>query len=463
MFLEVVVMDSRTKKMTEGNVLPLLIKFSLPLMIGNIFQQLYTVVDTAIVGKGLGVSALAALGASDWLNWMVLGIVQGFAQGFSIPMAQSYGANEFERLRKVIGNSVILATVSSVVLVIISQLVIEPVLLILQTPINIMAGSILYLRVLFFGIPIVMAYNLLASILRSLGDGKTPLYAMIVAAITNIVLDLIFVLVFHWGIAGAAAATLIAQLISSIWCYARIRQINVLYLNKDDYKLDFSLDKKLFSLGFPMAFQNAIISIGGMIVQTVINTFGVAFIAGMTACNKLYGILEVAATSYGYAMVTYAGQNLGAGKIDRVRKGVRTANLLGFATAAVIGIFMLIFGKLIISLFISGTPEEVAEATQVGYQYLTVMSLTLPILYYLHVIRSTIQGLGNTVLPMVSGVAEFIMRTGTAWILPVLLGQEGVFLAEPMAWFGADIVLAISYLVTIKGVSKNSLNQFKER
>lgn len=454
MFLEVVVMDSRTKKMTEGNVLPLLIKFSLPLMIGNIFQQLYTVVDTAIVGKGLGVSALAALGASDWLNWMVLGIVQGFAQGFSIPMAQSYGANEFERLRKVIGNSVILATVSSVVLVIISQLVIEPVLLILQTPINIMAGSILYLRVLFFGIPIVMAYNLLASILRSLGDGKTPLYAMIVAAITNIVLDLIFVLVFHWGIAGAAAATLIAQLISSIWCYARIRQINVLYLNKDDYKLDFSLDKKLFSLGFPMAFQNAIISIGGMIVQTVINTFGVAFIAGMTACNKLYGILEVAATSYGYAMVTYAGQNLGAGKIDRVRKGVRTANLLGFATAAVIGIFMLIFGKLIISLFISGTPEEVAEATQVGYQYLTVMSLTLPILYYLHVIRSTIQGLGNTVLPMVSGVAEFIMRTGTAWILPVLLGQEGVFLAEPMAWFGADIVLAISYLVTIKGVSK---------
>lgn len=447
-------MDSRTKKMTEGNVLPLLIKFSLPLMIGNIFQQLYTVVDTAIVGKGLGVSALAALGASDWLNWMVLGIVQGFAQGFSIPMAQSYGANEFERLRKVIGNSVILATVSSVVLVIISQLVIEPVLLILQTPINIMAGSILYLRVLFFGIPIVMAYNLLASILRSLGDGKTPLYAMIVAAITNIVLDLIFVLVFHWGIAGAAAATLIAQLISSIWCYARIRQINVLYLNKDDYKLDFSLDKKLFSLGFPMAFQNAIISIGGMIVQTVINTFGVAFIAGMTACNKLYGILEVAATSYGYAMVTYAGQNLGAGKIDRVRKGVRTANLLGFATAAVIGIFMLIFGKLIISLFISGTPEEVAEATQVGYQYLTVMSLTLPILYYLHVIRSTIQGLGNTVLPMVSGVAEFIMRTGTAWILPVLLGQEGVFLAEPMAWFGADIVLAISYLVTIKGVSK---------
>lgn len=318
-------MSSRIKNMTEGKPVFLIISFALPLMVGNVFQQLYTVVDTMVVGKALGVGALAALGAADWLNWMMLGTIQGLTQGFGILMAQEFGAGRHERLRKVVGNATVLSALGALLLLIAGQLVARPVLVLLQTPEEIIGNALLYLRIMFLGIPIVMAYNFLATILRSLGDGKTPLHAMIVAALTNIALDLLFVLVFGWGIAGAAVATLIGQLVSSLFCLWHIRKIEMLALKKPDFCMEGYLGKKLLYLGSPMALQGVIISVGGMIVQFVVNGFGVLFIAGFTATNKLYGVLEVAATSYGYAMVTYVGQNLGAGKIDRIRKGVRGA------------------------------------------------------------------------------------------------------------------------------------------
>ena len=199
-----------------------------------------------------------------------------------------------------------------------------------------------------------------------------------------------------------------------------------------------------------MAFQNAVISVGGMIVQFVVNGFGVIFIAGFTATNKLYGVLEVAATSYGYSMITYAGQNLGAGKITRIRKGMRAALTISLVTSALIAAVMLLFGRAILSGFISGTPQEFELTLQVAYRYLAVMSTFLPILYILHVTRSTIQGMGNTVLPMVSGIAEFIMRAASAILLPAVVGESGIFYAEIMAWAGADLILVISYFVVIK-------------
>ena len=211
-------MAARIRNMTEGKPASLIFTFALPLMVGNVFQQLYTVVDTMVVGKALGVGALAALGAADWLNWMMLGIIQGFTQGFGILMAQEFGAGRYDNLRKSVGNSTVLALVSALALLITGQLLAHPVLSLLNTPPKILPDTLLYLRIMYLGVPIVMAYNLLASILRSLGDGKTPLHAMIVAAITNIALDLLFVLVFRFGIAGAAIATLIAQLISSLFC-----------------------------------------------------------------------------------------------------------------------------------------------------------------------------------------------------------------------------------------------------
>ena len=442
-------METRVKDMTQGRPLPLILTFALPLMMGNVFQQLYTVVDTMVVGKGLGVDALAALGATDWLYWMVLGMIQGITQGFGILMAKEFGAKQFEQLRSVVGSSILLAGLCALILLAGFQYFARPILLLMRTPAEILEVALQYLRVMLLGIPIVMAYNLLSGILRSLGDGKTPLYAMILAAICNVILDLVFVLVLRWGVRGAAAASLIAQCISSLFCYWKLRRIAFLRLNRSHFRLKPATAFHLLGLGFPMAAQNGIIAIGGMIITTVVNGYSVPFIGGFTTSNKLYGVLEIAATSYGYALITFAGQNLGAGNIDRIRQGTKCAVWVALATSAVIGSVMIVFGRGIVAAFISGTPSEVAAATQVAYVYLAIMSGCLPILYILHVTRSAIQGMGNTVLPMVSGIAEFIMRTGGVLLLPALMGENGIFVAEVSAWAGADLILIPSYFLVL--------------
>ena len=447
-------MRAKIKDMTIGAPLPLIVSFALPLMVGNIFQQLYTVVDTMVVGKALGVDALAALGATDWLYWMLLGMIQGVTQGFGILMAREFGAKQFESLRSVVGSSVTLSALSAVLFLILGQVAAEPILTLLNTPQSILGSSLLYLRIMFLGIPIVMAYNLLATVLRSLGDGQTPLYAMILAAISNILLDLLFVLVLDWGITGAAIATLIAQGISSVYCLMKIKKIEFLTLHKSHFALKPAMAGRLLSLGSPMAAQNAIIAVGGMIITAVVNGYGVAFIGGFTAANKLYGVLEIAATSYGYAMITYVGQNLGAGKIQRIRTGMKWAITVALATSALISAVMLIFGQHIVGAFISGTPEEAAAALKVGVTYLSIMSVCLPILYILHVTRSAVQGMGNTVLPMVSGIAEFVMRTVGVLLLPALMGENGIFAAEVLAWFGADLILVPSFFLMLKRISR---------
>ena len=443
-------METRIKDMTEGKPLPLILTFALPLMAGNVFQQLYTVVDTMVVGKGLGVDALAALGATDWLYWMVLGMIQGVTQGFGILMAREFGAKHFEKLRSVVGSSVILSALCALVLLGGFQWCAKPVLLLLKTPAEILPWSLQYFRVMLLGIPIVMAYNLLSCILRSLGDGRTPLYAMIVAAVCNVALDLLFVLVLRWGVVGAATASLIAQGVSSVFCYCKLRKIDFLALKRYHFHLSPGTALRLLGLGAPMAAQNGIIAIGGMIITAVVNGYSVPFIGGFTASNKLYGVLEIAATSYGYALITFAGQNLGAGKLDRIRQGTKCAVWVSLATSAVIGSVMILFGRGIVASFLSGTPDELAAATKAAYAYLAIMSGCLPVLYILHVTRSAVQGMGNTVLPMVSGIAEFVMRTGGVLLLPALMGENGIFVAEVMAWAGADMILIPSYFVVLK-------------
>lgn len=435
--------------MTQGSPLRLIITFALPLMAGNVFQQLYTVVDTAVVGQVVGVGALASLGAADWLNWMVLGIIQGLTQGFSILMAQNFGAEDHRGLSRSIGTSVTLCVISAAVLLLGSQLAAEPVLRLLNTPADIMDGALLYLRIVFGGIPVIMAYNLLASILRALGDSKTPLYAMIVAALINVVLDLLFVMGFHWGIAGAAAATVIAQFFSSVYCFRNVRRITIIRLEKGDLKPTRELTGILMKLASPIALQNAIISVGGMVVQAVINRYGMLFIAGFTATNKLYGILEIAATSYGYAVTSYVGQNLGGGLVGRIKQGMRAATLVALGTSAVIAGAMLLFGNFFLRLFISGTPEEIDTSMQIAYHYLAIMSVCLPILYMLHIYRSALMGLGDTVVPMLSGFAEMAVRIAVALFLPMLMGQEGIFFAEVGAWTAAAILLVAAYFVRI--------------
>lgn len=447
-------MSAKVKDMTVGRPLGLIVSFALPLMMGSIFQQLYTVVDTMVVGKALGVDALAALGSTDWLTWMVLGMVQGITQGFGILIAREFGAKRFEALRRVVGVSSALAAVCALVLLALAQLLALPMLRLLQTPEDILGNALLYARIIFLGTPIIMAYNLLATVLRSLGDGRTPLTAMILAALTNVALDLLFVLVFGWGILGAAVATLIAQTFSSLFCLLRLRKLDFMTLKREHFRSREGLGFRLLGLGWPMALQNGIIALGGLLIQRVVNGYGVTMLAGYTATNKLFGLLELAAIAFGYAMVTYAGQNLGAGNLGRIRKGMGAALAAALAISLIISTAMLTLGKWILGLFLSGDPQEVAQAMASGYRYLSIMAFGLPVLYILHVVRSAVQGMGQTLLPMVSGIGEFVMRTGCVLILPALLGEDGIYIAEIAAWLGADLVLIPSYFSTMKNAAK---------
>ncbi len=449
-------MSAHVKDMTHGSPARLITGFALPLMLGNVFQQLYTTVDTAIVGQFAGIEALAALGAADWLNWMALGIVTGFTGGFSIPIAQRFGAGDLHGLRKAVGMSALLGAVIAVLLTLAFQLAARPVLLLLNTPANVLGQAVVYLRVMFGGLCIVMFYNVLASLLRALGDGRTPLVAMIIACAINVGLDLLFVAVFHWGVGGAAAATVIAQAFSALFCLFAVRRLPMLHMTREALRPDRAVSGTLVRLGAPMALQNAIIAVGGMGVQYVINGFGFVFVAGFTATNKLYGLLEIAATSFGFAMATFTGQNLGAGQLERIKRGLRASAIIGVLTALCIGGVMAAAGRWILALFVSASSVDAPAVLDVAYRYLCVMCAALSVLYLLYVYRSALQGMGDTVIPMISGIVELIMRLSVAWLLPLAIGQDGVYYAEIAAWAGATALLASAYYVRIRRLERRN-------
>ena len=443
-------MFAKVRDMTKGNPGRLILMFAVPLMIGNVFQQLYTMVDTVVVGQVAGVQALAALGAVEWIMWMVLGISSGITQGFAILIAQDYGARKWKQLKKTVAHSYVLTTITAVLLFLTSQIFAHWILSFLNTPDNIIGMSLLYLRIVFCGIPVVAAYNVFAGVLRSLGNSRTPLVAMVIAAGINIILDLVFVAGFHMGVAGAALATVIAQCFSALYCFIIVRKIEIVHITKDDFRAVPGLNRELLSLATPILFQDVIISLGGLAVQFVVNGYGFLFVAGFTATNKLYGILEMAAISYGYAIITYVGQNLGAGQISRIKKGVHISGFLAFLTSAFISVMMFIFGKHILRMFISGNPAQTEQVLGIAWHYLSIMASVLCILYFLHVYRSALQGLGDTMIPMLSGVVEFFIRVGVALLLPKIMGQNGIFYAEITAWTGAAVLLAVSYYIRIR-------------
>mgnify|MGYP002295328799 CR=1 FL=1 len=267
----------RIKDMTKGRPAGLILGFALPLMLGNVFQQLYTLVDAMVVGRFVGVEALAALGAADWLNWMVLGIITGLTQGFGILMSQRFGASDLEGLRKTIAMSGLLSALAAGILLALSLSLARPLLLLLNTPANILADALTYLCICFCGIPVITAYNAFSTTLRALGDSRTPLYAMVIAALVNVGLDLLFVCVFGWGVAGAAIATVVSQVASAVYCFFNVRKITILQVLPGDLKPSRDLTLTLLKLGFPMALQNAIIAMGSMVVQFVINGYGMLF------------------------------------------------------------------------------------------------------------------------------------------------------------------------------------------
>lgn len=443
-------MYQKTKDMTVGKPMKLIFMFAVPLMAGNVFQQMYTMVDTAIVGNGVGVEALASLGAADWLNWMMLGTAIGFSQGFAIMISQAFGAKDEKKVNQAVMLSIVLAIALSIFLSIISLGLLKPILHLLKTPDNVIGGSMTYLRIMFSGLIVVMMYNLFAAILRSFGDSKTPLLAMVIGSVINILFDVIFVYCFHWGIAGAAIATIMAQAIAAVFCFRQMRRLPMLQFKRSEWQWDLITSWHLMKLGMPVAGQNLIIALGGLILQSVVNERGFIFIAGYTATNKLFGLLEFAAISYGYAVSTYVGQNLGAKQYKRIQAGVKAALWLSVMTSAVVSAIMIIFGKSILSLFVSSSASQKAEVIQVAYLYLWIMAVFLMVLFLLHLYRSALQGMGNTLMPMISGVVELAMRIIVVFTLPVIMGDSGIFVAEIAAWFGATGLLVIVYYREIR-------------
>ena len=444
--------------MTQGKPLPLLLTFALPLMFGNIFQQLYTVADIAIIGRGVGMDALAALGTVDWLNWMMIGIAQGFTQGFSVRISQKYGENAPEEMKLFIGQSAVLSIVLSILYLLLGQASLPFLLEVLQVPDDLRSMAELYTRILLLGAPAVMFFNYCSSVLRAVGDSKTPLKAMILASIVNVILDLIAVFLLGWGIAGAGAATAVSQCLSGIFCAAKITKTPALHFGRKELRKHTAILKNLTAIGTPAAAKNVIISIGGMCVQAVVNGFGTGFIAGFTATSKLYGLLEIAAISYGYAVTTYVGQNYGARQPRRIREGVHAAILLAVMTSILIALAMFLFGRQLTALFISSEiPALVAEAKYVAYYFLCVMAVFLPVLYLLYVYLSALQGMGHTTITMISGILEFLIRLGIACIVSRSGHAFGIFSDEVIAWCGAALYLMVHYYKKIKFVQKTSL------
>ena len=431
--------------MTTGNPFRLLLLFSLPLMVGSIFQEFYTVADTAIVGRSLGVSALAALGAVAWPAWFYQGIIQGITQGFSILVAQKFGAGKTDEMRKAAANALLLSAVSAVLLLLLAEGSVFPFLRLIRMPDEIRKMGSQYLRVLFCGLPAVVAYNMLAAILRALGNSRDPLYAMVLASCVNISLDFLFVVFLGWGVMGAAGATVLAQLSSVLYCLIKVRSIPSLRFFKSDFRPQRTTIRYMVYLAVPMAFQNLIIAAGGIIVQNVVNQYSIPFIAGYTTTTKMYGLLESAAISYGFAMVTYTGQNIGTGNRKRVGEGMRASLVISLLTSCLISSAMFLFGERLMGLFMDITTKDGQAALQTGYLFLRIMAVFLPVLYILHIVRSCIQGMGNTVIPMISGISEFLMRTGSALLLPVMVGEIGILFAEVIAWVGADLILVPGY------------------
>ncbi|MCI8852858.1 MAG: MATE family efflux transporter [Lachnospiraceae bacterium] len=433
---------TENQDMTKGQPLKLLFFFALPLMFGNVFQHLYTVADTAIVGQGVGMDALAALGSVDWLNWLFLGTAQGFPQGFAVLVSQKYGERDLTGMKAVIGSSARLSILIAVAGLVMGEMSLPLFLQVLRVPAEVRGLASLYMRILLGGFPATVFFNYCSSVLRAVGDSRTPLLAMTTAAVTNVVLDWIVVFEFGWGIAGAAGATVFSQCFSGLWCAGKIYRTSELHFGRAHLKKNRGLERSLMKIGLPVAGKNLMINLGGMVVQTIVNGFGMSFIAGFTATNKLYGLLETAAVSYGYAVTTYVGQNYGAGKIRRIREGVRTAVFLSLVTSLAITIVMLVFGRDITMVFISSQdPMVAAKASDTACQYLYTMSVCLSILYILHVYLAALQGMGHTLLTMEAGLIEFGMRVGAAVLVGLTGFAPGIFGAEVAAWLGSTVFL----------------------
>lgn len=440
-------MKTDTKDMTSGSPARLLLAFSMPLMLGNLFQQLYTFVDAVIVGRCVSANALAALGATEWLTFIMFGVIQGITQGCSVVIAAYFGQKKADSLQRAIYNGCLIAIVGAAAFTIAGQIMITPMLKLLRTPSAVFALTKTYLRILYAGVPVTFLYNITAAILRALGNSRKPFYAMVIASVGNIAFDLLFVMGCNMGIAGAAYGTVAAQVLASVYCVTALVNLRIAEDGSLIAKAGRMIDKQILceqiKMGIPMGVQNMITAVGGLVVQATVNGFGVLFLTGYAAANKLYVLLETAAASYGHGALTYTAQNKGADCDGRVREGLRAALCIGIVTALMMSAVMVFAGEQILGIFISGTEAGFEEMIRIGCRYLHVLALGFPLLYCLYVLRACIQGMGDAVSPMLSSLMQVIMRVACALLLTHLIGQEGVFWGEVFAWTLADVFLGI--------------------
>lgn len=443
------------KDMTKGSPIRLLLAFAAPLLLGNIFQQLYSVVDAMVLGRGVGVNALAAAGSTGSVHFFVFGFITGLTHGYSILISQRFGAGNPSGLRRAVANSAYLAVLSSAVITALSLLFSRQLMALMHTPADIFEDALLYIRIIFIGIFATVFYNMLASILRALGDSVSPLVIIVVSSVVNVGLDALFVLVLPWGIAGAAWATVLAQLLSGLMCLFVLARMPLMRFEKGDAKADGKTLLELLRLGVPVGVMNSITAVGGMILQGVVNGLGSAVVAAYTVGMKVCGLAEQPGNIIGLSLGTYVGQNLGAGRLDRIRLGVRRAIFLSVAVNAVVAAVLLLFGRELVGIFVSGTETAVIEDT---YPFLCVVGIMEWVLGLLFIYRFALQSMGDTVVPMLSGALELLTRISVVLVLSQVfhLGLFAACIAEVSAWFSAAVLLCVTYYIRIHNWTKQT-------
>ena len=428
-----------TKDMTKGTPLKLIIGFAVPMFLGMLFQQFYSMVDTIIVGNFLGVEPLAGVGSTSSLNFMVIGFCMGICSGFAVPVAQMFGAKQEGEMRRYVANSGWLCVLFSVILTSVVVCGCRSVLKLLNTPTDIFEYAYIYIVIIFCGIPCTLLYNILAAILRSLGDSRTPVLFLAVSSLINIVLDLVFILVFHMNVEGPALATVISQGISGIICLIYMKKkYPVLKMSREEWKPGKYYIRKLCYIGIPMGLQYSITAIGTLVIQAAINGFGAIAVAGVTAAQKINAFLCCPYEALGSTMASYGGQNMGAGKLDRIGRGLKDAALCGFAVSAVLLGVVFFFGRQLSMLFLDSVNEQVVEYS---YQFLLTSAAGYCLLTLVNVVRFTIQGMGFSVFAITSGVLEMIARGLAGTVLVSWFGFTGICLANVLAWVFADCFL----------------------
>ncbi|HIS68749.1 MAG TPA: MATE family efflux transporter [Candidatus Gallacutalibacter stercoravium] len=441
-----------TKTLTSGNPAKLILLFTLPLLVGNLFQQMYNMADTLIVGRTLGVNALAAVGCTGSISFLIIGFAQGLTAGLSIVTAQNFGAGNHTGVRRSFAASVLISLGVTVVLTAIGVIFARPFLQLLNTPAAIIDDAYSYIVVIYGGIFASVLFNLLSNIIRALGDSRTPLYFLVIACLVNIGLDYFFILVLHSGVAGAAWATVISQLLSGVLCLVYIKyRFPILHLTRDDWKLTGVEIAQHLRVGLPMAFQSSIISIGSIILQTALNGLGATSVAAYTASQKIDTLATMPMMSFGMTMATYAAQNFGAGRIARIRKGIKQCCLMSVSFSIVMGIVNITCGRYLVGLFVGDEPQ-VIELSKI---FLTINGCCYFILALLFIFRYTLQGLGQSFVPTFAGIMELCMRTLASLVFAQYFGFAGACMANPLAWLGSCVPLCIAYAITMRKMRRS--------